>query len=300
LYNAQFGVRRGVNQKPWWHVACENFLSFGQGAKGRTRGAALKHCNDYGEAQPRRPSGGEAVENDFWCKVPQLYPGKEDRSVTKKICLLTMLLLVALAAGCSTHNAQNTDQNAATAAASPVPAPDNSEITTSVDASGTRTETRTFRNNPNISKVVVTTRDGKRTVRAYSPSGEEREVNTDENVLEATGDAVAKSAGFIADKGEDVAGETKAVGEEVADKAEDVGDKAKKVGEKAVDTTKDAAGATKEVGEKAVDKSKNVGEKTVEVTKKAGEKGVEGAKKVGEKTVEGAKKAGSAVKKVIP
>lgn len=213
--------------------------------------------------------------------------------MTKKICLLTMMMLVAFAAGCSANTAQSTDQNAATAAASPVPAPDNSEITTAVDASGTRTETRTFRNNPNISKVVVTTRDGRRTVRAYSPRGEEREVNTEENVLEATGDAVAKSAGFIADKGEDLAGETQAVGEEVADKAEDVGDKAKNVGEKAVDKSK-------EVGEKTVDASKNVGEKAVDVTKKAGEKGVDGAKKVGEKTVEGAKKAGSAVKKVIP
>ena len=213
--------------------------------------------------------------------------------MTKKICLLTMLLLVALAAGCSAHTA-STDQNAATAAASPVPAPDNSEITTSVDASGNKTETRTFRNNPNVSKVVVTTHaDGRRTVRAYSPRGEEREVNTTENVLEATGDAVAKSAGFVADKGEDVAGEAKDVGGEVADKAEDAGDKAKNVGEKAADKTK-------EVGEKAVDESKNVGEKAVDVSKKAGEKGVEGAKKVGEKTVEGAKKAGSAVKKVIP
>jgi len=177
-----------------------------------------------------------------------------------------MLLLVALAAGCA-HN-QVGEQNAGTATASPMPGPDNSEITTSVDASGTKTETRTFRNNPHISKVVVTTRDGKKTVKAYSPSGEERVVETTENALEATGDAVAKSAGFVADKGEDVAGE-------VADKAEDVGDK-------------------------TVDASKKVGEKTVDVSKKAGEKTVEGAKKVGEKTVEGAKKAGSAVKKVIP
>jgi len=140
-----------------------------------------------------------------------------------------------------------------------------------VDAAGTRTETRTFRNNPHISKVVVTTRDGRRTVRAYSPSGEEREVATDDNVLEATGERVAAAAGFVADKAEDAAGEAKDAGKEVADKAEDVGDKAK-----------------------------DVGEKTVDVSKKVGEKTVEGAKKVGDKTVEGAKKAGSAVKKVIP
>jgi hypothetical protein len=184
-------------------------------------------------------------------------------------------LLVALAAGCAQNGA--TDQNAATATQSPTtaPGPDNSEITTAVDASGTKTETRTFRNNPHISKVVVTTRDGKRTVKATSPSGEERVIETTENVLEATGEAVAKSAGFVADKGEDVVGEA-------GDKAEDVKDKAQSVGEKAVDT------------------SKEVGEKTVDVTKKAGEKTVEGAKKVGDKTVEGAKKAGSAVKKVVP
>lgn len=193
--------------------------------------------------------------------------------MTKKVCLLTMLLLVALAVGCNQNQA--TDQTTAQG-------PDNSEITTVTDASGTKTETRTFRNNPHISKVVVTTRDGKRTVKAYSPSGEEREVNTDDNVLETTGDAIAKSAGFVADKAEDVAGEAKDIGEEAADKAEDVGDKAKKIGEKTVDVSKD------------------VGEKAVDVSKKAGEKTVEGAKKVGDKTVEGTKKAGSAVKKVIP
>jgi hypothetical protein len=202
--------------------------------------------------------------------------------VTKNICLMTILLLVALAAGCTQNQAA--DQNPATATASPttVPGPDNSEITTSVDASGTKTETRTFRNNPRISKVVVTTRDGRREVKATSPSGEERVVTTTENVMEATGEAVANAAGFVADKAEDVPGEAKSAGKEVADKAEDVGDKAKSV------------------GEKTVDKSKDVGEKVVDVSKTAGEKTVSGAKKVGEKTVEGAKKAGSAVKKVIP
>ena len=202
--------------------------------------------------------------------------------MTKKVFLLTLLLLVALAAGCNQYEAA--DQNAATANASPttVEGPDNSEITTSVDASGTRTETRTFRNNPRISKVVVTTRDGRRTVTATSPSGEERVVTTTENVLEATGETVAQAAGFVADKAEDVPGEAKSVGSEAADKTEDVGDKAKSIGEKTVDA------------------SKNVGEKTVEGAKKVGDKTVEGAKKVGDKTVEGAKKAGSAVKKVIP
>jgi hypothetical protein len=201
--------------------------------------------------------------------------------VTKKVCLLTILLLVALAAGCSRNHA---DQTSATATASPTTtqAPDNSEITTAVDASGTKTETRTFRDNPRISRVVVTTRDGRRTVKAYSPRGEEREVTTVENVMEATGERVAAAAGFVADKAEDVPGEAKKVGAEAADKAEDAGDKAKSVGAEVADKAEDVGG-----------KAKQVGEKTVDVSKKAGEKTVEGAKKVGETT----KKA---VKKVIP
>lgn len=201
--------------------------------------------------------------------------------MTKKVCLLTILLLVALAAGCA-HN--QADQASATATASPITtqAPDNSEITTAVDASGTKTETRTFRNNPRISKVVVTTRDGRRTVKAYSPRGEEREVTTTENMLEATGERVANAAGFVADKAEDVTGEAKKAGAEVADKAEDAAGKAKKVGAEVADKAEDVG-----------DKAKKVGEKTVDVSKKAGEKTVEGAKKVGETT----KKA---VKKVIP
>jgi hypothetical protein len=57
-----------------------------------------------------------------------------------------------------------------------------------------RTETRTFRNNPRVSKVVVTTRDGVRTVKVYSPNGEEREMKSNtERALDATGDAIADS-----------------------------------------------------------------------------------------------------------
>lgn len=187
--------------------------------------------------------------------------------MNKRVLVLMVAMLVALAAGCTSNDAANAN---ATAASSPTTttAPDNSEITTSVDANGVRTETRTFRNNPRISRVVVTTRDGRRTVKAYSPSGEEREVNTDENVLEATGDKVASAAGFVADKSEDAVGEA-------ADKAEDVGDKtvsgAKKVGSEA-----------KKIGGEAADKAEDVGDKTAS-----------GAKKVGSET----KKA---VKKVIP
>lgn len=190
-----------------------------------------------------------------------------------RVLVLLVVMLAALAAGCSQNQTSDANQTAnANASPTTTAGPDNSEITTSVDANGNRVETRTFRDNPRISRVVVTTRDGRRTVRAYSPSGEEREVNTDENVLEATGERVAAAAGFVADKSEDAVGEA-------ADKAEDVGDK--------------TASGAKKVGSEVADKAEDVGDKTAS-----------GAKKVGEKTVEGAKKVGSetkkAVKKVIP
>jgi hypothetical protein len=207
-----------------------------------------------------------------------------------------MVMLAAFTGACTRNEAANANDNAnataqnATAANETRPAPDNSEVTTSVDANGTRTETRTFKNNPRISKVVVTTRNGQRTVRAYSPSGEEREVKTDENVLEAAGDKVASAAGFVADKAEDVPGETKTAAKEVGDKAEDVKDKTvsttKKAGEKTVE-------GAKTVGNEVGDKAEDAKDKTVSTTKKVGEKTVEGAKKVGSET----KKA---VKKVIP
>jgi hypothetical protein len=152
-------------------------------------------------------------------------------------------------------------------------------VTTSVDANGNRTETRVFKNNPRISRVVVTTHNGQRTVHAYSPSGEEKEVKTDENVLEATGDKVASAAGFVADKAEDVPGETKSAVKEAGDKAGDVKDK--------------TVSTTKKVGSATADKAEDVGDKTVSTSKKVGEKTAEGAKKVGSET----KKA---VKKVIP
>jgi hypothetical protein len=192
-------------------------------------------------------------------------------------------MLAAFAAGCTNNTTanDNANANAATAAASPItrPGPDNSEVTTSVDANGNRTETRVFKSNPRISKVVVTTRDGKRTVRAYSPSGEEREVNSDENVLEATGDKVASAAGWVADKAEDVPGETKSAAKEVGEKAGDVKDK--------------TVSTTKKIGSETADKAEDVGDKAVSTSKKVGEKTVSGAKKVGSET----KKV---VKKVIP
>jgi hypothetical protein len=191
-----------------------------------------------------------------------------------------LVLSVALAFGCSKSNGTEgtsiANANSATEN-STRPGPDNSEISTKVDANGVKTEERVFHNNPRISRVVVTTANGKRTVKAYSPSGEEREVNQDESegVLDAAGDKVADAAHFVADKSEDVAGKAKDVGSAAKDKTQDV-------------------------GEKAVDKTKTVSEKTVEGAKTVGEKSAEGAKTVKHKTVAGAKKAASAVKKIVP
>jgi hypothetical protein len=186
----------------------------------------------------------------------------------RKIGFLTAVVaaLVLLVSGCTQNNETANANTAGTATTRT--AADGSEITTTVDANGTKTETRTFRNNPRISRVVVTTtRDGKRTVKVYSPQGESKEVNDVGDALEATGDKLADGAGWVADK-------TKTGVVEAGDKLEDVGDKT-------------AEGA------------KKVGEKTAEGAKTVGTKTAEGAKTVGKKTAEGAKKAGSKVKDAL-
>ena len=143
----------------------------------------------------------------------------------------------------------NAGQTAATTTSRP--GPDNSEITTVIDANGVKTETRVFHSNPRLSKVVVTTREGTQTVRVYSPTGEEKDLNRSESagVLEETGDAIVDAAGFVAHKAGAVAHGTK-------------------------------EGAEK-VGEKTADTAKTVGEKTGEGAKKVAEKTAEGAKKTG-------------------
>jgi hypothetical protein len=212
---------------------------------------------------------------------------KEDTDVIIRLSILSLLLLVALAVGCTKTN-DTASQNANSVENTTNPGPDNSEIATKVDANGVKTEERTFHGNPRIARVVVTTHGGTRTAKAYSPSGQERDLNQNEaeKALDATGDKVADAAGFVADKSEDVAGGAKDVGVAAKDKTE-------AVGEKTVD-------ASKKVGEKTVDTAKTVGDKTVEGAKTVGDKTVEGAKTVGNKTVSGAKKATNAVKKVIP
>lgn len=159
-------------------------------------------------------------------------------------------ILSAAGAGCATTDNANVNANAnATVAQTTTTtrtAADGSEITTTTDASGVKTETRVFRTNPRISRVVVTTTaDGRRTVRAYSATGETKEVNDVGDALEVTGDKIADAAGWVADK-------SKAGVAEAGDKLEDAGDK--------------TVSGAKKVGEGA----KKVGEKTVEGAKKTG------------------------------
>jgi serine/threonine protein kinase len=77
-------------------------------------------------------------------------------------------------------------------------APDDSEILTTLDASGAKTETRTFKSNSRVAKIVVTTRDGNQTAQAHSIAGEVRDLPQDRvaTALEATGDSLADAVGF--------------------------------------------------------------------------------------------------------
>ena len=185
----------------------------------------------------------------------------------KTLSVLTLLIAVAFISACNSDSTNSSTPPVAEATTQP--APDNSEVTTKVDASGVRTQERVFKGNPRISRVVVTTKDGTRTVKAYSAKGEESDIKSEtEDVLVATGDKVADAAGFVGDKAEDVAGETKDV--------------------------------SKDIAKETADKAEDVAGKTVDTAKTVGEKSASGAKKVGSATVSGAKKAGSAVKKVIP
>lgn len=192
--------------------------------------------------------------------------------MSKRLFIASGLLGASvLLVGCNTASQEgantNTNAGAAVAQTTTRPGPDNSDITTTTDINGVKTETRVFRDNPHVSKVVVTTRSDTRTTRVYGRSGEEKEVNTVENALDATGDAIASAAGFVADK--TVSGVEKGV---------EVG---------------------KTVAEKTADTSKKVADKTVEGAKTVGGKTAAGAKKVGSATAKGAKKAGKAIKNAV-
>ena len=90
-----------------------------------------------------------------------------------------------------------------------VAAPDDSEISTTIDATGAEIKTRTFKSNGTISRVVLTTRDGKQTGKVFSISGEERDVPADviATALDVTGDSLAAAVGLVgaAEKGQALA-----------------------------------------------------------------------------------------------
>ncbi|HWN11643.1 MAG TPA: hypothetical protein VNO50_20620 [Pyrinomonadaceae bacterium] len=162
----------------------------------------------------------------------------------KLLTVLAIAILSVAASGCNTT--ENANVNANTNAVVARTAADGSVITTTTDASGVKTETRVFGSNPRVSRVVVTTTpDGRRTVRAYSATGETKDVNDVGDALEVTGDKIADAAGWVADKSKEGVAEA-------GDKLEDAGDK--------------TVSGAKKVGEGA----KKVGEKTVEGAKKTG------------------------------
>ncbi|MEP6570691.1 MAG: hypothetical protein ABJC10_13050 [Acidobacteriota bacterium] len=135
---------------------------------------------------------------------------------------LSVALLAATAAGCNNADNSNVQANANANVSDTTTTrqgPDNSEITTSVDANGVRTETRVFHNNPRVAKVVVITRDGKRTTTVYAPSGESKDLKDQVgDGLSATGNAIADGAGWVADKTVDIAGKTKEGAKTVGEK----------------------------------------------------------------------------------
>lgn len=81
-------------------------------------------------------------------------------------------------------------------------APDNSEVATTMDASGVKTETRTFKSNTRISKVVVTTVNGQQTARVFFINGMELELpeNAIPTALESKGDELAMAASVTKEK----------------------------------------------------------------------------------------------------
>ncbi|HEX9918003.1 MAG TPA: hypothetical protein VGA87_02485, partial [Pyrinomonadaceae bacterium] len=149
-------------------------------------------------------------------------------------------------------NATNANATAATETTPMTGGGEQVEVVTT-EVEGVRTQTRTFRNNPRVERVVVTTdtRTGKRTARVYTSGGQVRDLPEGkvDQALTATGDAVADAAGFVGDKAADV-------GRGAADKAEDVG---RGVADKAEDVGRGAADKAEDVGRGAADKAEDVG-----------------------------------------
>jgi len=199
------------------------------------------------------------------------------------------LVLAGVAAGCG-DNANNTTTNANLANTNTAAVntntsdttagvrvgPDNSEIKTET-AGGVTTETRTFKDpNSRVERVVVTTRDGKRTARVYYRDKTVKELPESEveQALGATANAITSAGGKVVDV-------SKEVGSTVADKVEDVPHEAD-------DAARATVNGAKKVGSEVGDKAEDVGGATVN-----------GAKKAGKATAKGAKKVGGAIKNAV-
>src|SRR5205085_9248291 len=117
---------------------------------------------------------------------------------------LALSLMIACGARTTNSNTTTNTSNTNTRASvdsSPTAAA--AEYVTQVtEDNGVRTETRTYSNNPNISKVVITTRSGKRTANVYNAYGEKRELHTDdmEEIRRKSGNERAKAAGLLRNK----------------------------------------------------------------------------------------------------
>ena len=173
------------------------------------------------------------------------------------ICGACALGLAAVAAGCGqnaetgnsnlansnttvTSNANGANANASVAAGAQTAA-DGSEIMRDTSG-GVTTETRTFRDpNSRVERVVVTTRDGRRTARVYYRDKTVRELPEGdvERALTATGDALVSAGGKVVDVSKDVGGA-------VADKAEDIPSEADDAARATAKGAKKVGGAIKD------------------------------------------------------
>jgi len=207
------------------------------------------------------------------------------------LCGACALALAAVAAGCNSETANSNNANTAVAsnasnvnasntnaegAATKQTMPDGSVVTTET-VNGVKTETRTFSDpNGRVERVVVTTRDGKKTARVYYRDKTVKELpdNEVERALTATGDAIVSAGGKVVETSKDV-------GAAVADKAEDIPSEAD-------DAARATAKGAKKVGTETADKAEDVGGATVN-----------GAKKAGKATAKGAKKVGGAIKDAV-
>lgn len=192
------------------------------------------------------------------------------------------LALAVFAAGCAeqanTNMSSATNANVATAGGAQS-APDNSEIVRAEEG-GVVTETRTFRDpNAPVERVVVTTREGRRTARVYYRNEPEPIELAEDKVA----DALTATASAVADFG-------RAVGSRASDAAAATREGAETVGERAAD-------GARAVGERTADGARAVGERTADGARTAASATREGAETVGERTADGARAAGRGVQR---